>query len=1199
MTVHLSARIAWHMDGWNGRVCKEPSTNTYCVGTHSYPGTAIKDTRDLPWEMQADGRHCSELDEIPPCVFSINAFGDRAMTGYSDPPDWYPAQDRLTWDLPPSTVCIWPFEEMYKDDVRATSGNRQYDYDKRRAFAEEYLARVEPDSSLVFYYSNYSNPYSEEDAPRYVVVGASRVKSVSQIRNYEGMTPDARSQYGGGFVWAADLTSHYPDEGLRLPYHAYIDRPEDAARFLVVPPNPANFKYATRQFSDDEALELVERLVEAVHQLQAMGDTTEDWSRRLDWLHSQVGLLWQARGLYPGMSPVLDHLLAPALIPWFKEQVEGGKEQEAKSAIFDLLDGAGDLPGARLNDTEVKAVRRRWKLLEAPQREMLSDIVVRFDLPRSQLAKILDHERESYGIAATAGEVCDNPYVLAEQFVGDSTDDLISFSKIDRGMLPSPELGGSALAERDDWRRLRSLLVERLRRQQSDVFVSGGQLIHDVNERLSVHPEWKRHQFTPQHLEADRAELEAALVIRHEQSGAWVYLRQVYEDERLLEAQLRKLEERLDIAFKVPMTEERWRGSLRDPNSALAERAAVEYDEAIAGQAEVCSSIFRKPLCVLAGEAGTGKTTVVKSLLEAIERTEGAGATFQLLAPTGKAAERLRERTGRREQTSTVHSFLASNGWLNDNFTFKSHGGKREDGYATYVIDECSMLSLDLLATLFRAINWNSVRRLILVGDPSQLPPIGRGRVFADVIDWLRPEGAVGELRVNVRQMENRALDRGTAILELADAYRRRAPAATEDEADAGAAEDILARVQEGGEVDKDLRVLFWQGHEDLTAKLVQQIVEDVETDKGTAQADAPAWKFWRTAFEDNKNPERIQVLSPYRGEVHGTEALNVVLQQIVQDRDAADLRQIDGIALGDKVIQIRNRPRSNSIWAYNWETRTNERVEVYNGEMGFAAPHPFDSKKLGWKGFRPDHFRVRFSTKPDLGVDYGKKLGKTPDGRWRPPEPVEENLELAYAVSIHKAQGSEFERVYFIVPKHRRALLSRELFYTGLTRASRHCTLLIEEDISPLLSMRRLEQSRLLAVNASLFSFTPVPEALRRLGGWYEEGKIHSTLASFMVRSKSEVIIANMLFERDVPFMYESPLYAPDGTFVLPDFTIKAQGQEWYWEHVGMLHDESYRNRWETKRAWYDKHFPGRLVTTLESASLSKGAASVIESLS
>ena len=184
------------------------------------------------------------------------------------------------------------------------------------------------------------------------------------------------------------------------------------------------------------------------------------------------------------------------------------------------------------------------------------------------------------------------------------------------------------------------------------------------------------------------------------------------------------------------------------------------------------------------------------------------------------------------------------------------------------------------------------------------------------------------------------------------------------------------------------------------------------------------------------------------------------------------------------------------------------------------------------------------------------------------------------------------------MIPKHKQSLLSRELFYTGLTRASGHCTLLIEEDISPLLSMRRLEKSKLLRINASLFSFQPVPQELRKLGEWYEEGKIHSTLAEYMVRSKSEVIIANMLFDRDIPFMYEAPLFAPDGTFYLPDFTVTWQGEKWYWEHLGRLDDERYRNRWETKEAWYQEHFPGRLVVTKESGQLSTDAADLIQTV-
>ena len=143
---------------------------------------------------------------------------------------------------------------------------------------------------------------------------------------------------------------------------------------------------------------------------------------------------------------------------------------------------------------------------------------------------------------------------------------------------------------------------------------------------------------------------------------------------------------------------------------------------------------------------------------------------------------------------------------------------------------------------------------------------------------------------------------------------------------------------------------------------------------------------------------------------------------------------------------------------------------------------------------------------------------------------------------------------------------------------------------------MRRLESSKLRRINSSLFTFHPVPEALLTLGGWYEDGRIHQTLADVVVRSKSEVIISNMLFERDIPFLYENPLYASDGTFYLPDFTIKWRGKEYFWEHVGMLNRDDYRTHWDKKRAWYERFFKGRLIVTEEAGDLSKQANDVIQ---
>src|SRR5205814_6242934 len=140
-----------------------------------------------------------------------------------------------------------------------------------------------------------------------------------------------------------------------------------------------------------------------------------------------------------------------------------------------------------------------------------------------------------------------------------------------------------------------------------------------------------------------------------------------------------------------------------------------------------------------------------------------------------------------------------------------------------------------------------------------------------------------------------------------------------------------------------------------------------------------------------------------------------------------------------------------------------NEKIEVYNGEIGFAEPHLFDCKGWAWKrtGFRIGRFQAVFARRPDFRIEFKSAAS------------VEDNLELAYAISVHKAQGSDFERVYFVVPKQKAALLSPELFYTGITRATRHCTIFIEEDVSPLLRIHRPEASHLVGINCSLFEFT------------------------------------------------------------------------------------------------------------------------------
>lgn len=209
-----------------------------------------------------------------------------------------------------------------------------------------------------------------------------------------------------------------------------------------------------------------------------------------------------------------------------------------------------------------------------------------------------------------------------------------------------------------------------------------------------------------------------------------------------------------------------------------------------------------------------------------------------------------------------------------------------------------------------------------------------------------------------------------------------------------------------------------------------------------------------------------------------------------------------------------------------------------------------------------------------------------------------EANLELAYAISVHKAQGSEFQRVYVVLPQSQSMSQMMELIYTALTRSVIHCTVFVEKNVDSLVNAMRLEQSALQSINSSLFEFKPVSDAFTSKLDWYEAGRIHQAISGDMVRSKSEVIIANMLHERGVNFWYEKPLLAADGTLYMPDFTIQHLGEKYYWEHLGLLSQPEYKDHWEQKQKWYEKHFPGKLMVTKEGGDLSKGADELIRRL-
>lgn len=1201
--MHITIRVAWHNNGWNGHVCNEPEKNTYCIGRHSYPGDSIKEKRDLEWELKENvkGKSCSSFtDKFPACSLSINAFSTEPTKAIVDAPEWFNEEAKpAVLDIPQATVCIWPYEGMYSDDVlREPNTGQKYNYDTRLQNAKDYFEQLKENQTLLFYYANYSNPFSEDESPKYVVVGISRLKKIGKIQFYEGVSDDVKAKNAGGFVWQMPLTSHYPDEGFAIPYHKYMDRPEVLERIMLVPDYQRNFKYATRPVSDDDSLALVERFIEIVNYLIEIGDNTQNWEERRKWLLSLFTELWKKRGAYPGLPEVMAHIDFAEAIDYYKKKVANGHDKLAYQNIKDFLSGtATEIPGVAIPAARLKEVKRNWQLMEQEEKDVLLNCLVRFALSGTQIANILSVKREQNSLYTSLKDIIENPYLLCEQYVGDDIDDHISFHSIDHGLIPNPDLGIENIFPKNAAERFRALCVDVLKRETVHSFISQTKALFHINNKLSYLPDWKNHQFTPKYFDVDAEFIEKAVKFRKHNDENYLYLNEVYEDERLIETVMNELQQRADIPLKVEITDKTFFNLLKDPNSPLNNKAPEQYEAALKGQAKVCQKVFTKPVCVIAGAAGTGKTTILKSIIKSIEKAHGAGTGIILLAPTGKASERIKEKSGK--TASTIHSFLANQNraWLNDNFTFKRRGGKVDGSITTLIVDECSMIDLSLFATLFRSINWNSVQRLILVGDPNQLPPIGRGKVFSDVIEWMKKSSPdnLGKLDINVRQLENKAKGDGNGILELAEIFIQEKQ--SEENFDKAKQEQILKRVQQGGVIDKDLSVHYWKEMDDLELMLKSIIIKDLEEQTGEEAEPGKFYNIWGKAIRltnDYADPTYLQILSPYRGEFYGTDYLNTFFQELFNGYQAKK-SQLDGIALYDKVIQFRNRPKSNQISAYSWTEKKNVKIDIYNGEIGFVVPHPFDKTKVGSPYYRLKNFQVKFDRRNDYNINYGFRKDFYDKVMFN--EPVEENIELGYVISVHKAQGSEFNRVYFILPKKSSPLLSMELLYTAITRAQKHLTIFAQEDVSTFIQLSKIEKSNIRKINSSIFEFEPLPDLLFALSAnWYEDQKVIATLSKYFVRSKSEMNIANILQLKSIPFEYEVPKFAPNGSMYLPDFTIRWQGTEYFWEHVGRLDLPEYKKHWETKQKWYDEHFPGQLLITYEGPDQTKQIAEILK---
>lgn len=384
----------------------------------------------------------------------------------------------------------------------------------------------------------------------------------------------------------------------------------------------------------------------------------------------------------------------------------------------------------------------------------------------------------------------------------------------------------------------------------------------------------------------------------------------------------------------------------------LEKQTGIKYGKR---QREAIITAVEKGMLILTGGPGTGKTTTLNGILRFFEED---GLKVALAAPTGRAAKRMSEVTGR--NAKTIHRLLEVEWDKNDRPQFSRNARNPLEANAV-ILDELSMVDITLFSSFLEALPIGC--RLIMVGDSDQLPPVGAGNVLHDLIS--SGEIPVVELKEVFRQaMESLIVENAHRIVK---------------------GDAPILNVS-----DKDF--FFIQNESPfLAAKTV--------TDLCTARLP----KAYGYSPLDN-----IQVICPSRMGDSGTYNLNRMLQSALNPQDAAKAEiTVAGTVFreGDKVMQTRNN------YNIEWTSSDSEGTGIFNGDIGMLRKIDMRTRTV------------------DIMFDDRKAVF--------PFESLQE-LELAYAVTVHKSQGNEFDVVVMPVAGVPPRLAYRNLLYTGVTRAKK-----------------------------------------------------------------------------------------------------------------------------------------------------------------
>ena len=1064
---HLSVRVPWHDDGWRGTVCKYPSLNGACtkikrIGREKSDAVEVaiagRSFNDLPQEQRP--HHCIHENSAFMAPFEIN----RIQTRSSGARGGFRPTNQI---FPPYTLSVTPFRWLKKDNLDRFKRELNLDLDMRRetdrgtqsAWVEDadnqtqvlggFAEHIKHNVSLCFMYATHV-PFIE--GSNRVLIGVGKVSKLYGLTEYErnGDSPK-------GVIWDRPIKhSIRPDpeesDGFLMPYEQIIRLAEEDTSIdieqytaLVSPDHSNEFQYGSELVKNDAAIASLLSMESALERIEY--DLNIDTSQQRQWLRNELARMGKLRGPYPGLGVMLTALgLSDGVQIAFELQRQAGENADPWQQVDEAFQNPEILPENLRRD--INHMANLWNNMPDERRRFLT-LLSRFELSENQ-ARLLYNigSRRNKDWKATDAELLSNPYRFYEISCGDKEG--VPLLTVDRGVMSSdatqeltPPLEGFESPLNPH--RVKAFVLMAL----EDAAQAGHtlQLVDEIVESINNAPAHRKCAVTSDIINAFKDSFEPDVIAPTTESGLALQLRRYHDFGQVVRktvlGRVRGDRHILDINWE-DLLEAKF-GPTQDNEEVSARK------EKAAALAELAEARFS----VLAGSAGTGKTSLLGILCSQDEIKQDG---ILLLAPTGKARVRMQELAEVIGGAQTVAQFLIRSKRYNPHSFRYQLSDSPKVAYGTVIVDEASMLTEDMLGALFDALR--DVKRFIFVGDPSQLPPIGAGRPFVDIITELRP----GDCESRFPRVSNGYAELTVERRQIAGSEEAKRLARWFSSTSSAGIFSI------DGEESASLRFVQWDKPEDFKAKLLEVVAEELKLgdadDKngfhrlamGSTPREGDFDLFQPT--EDGKpgavrKVEEWQILSPLRGMPFGVGDINRHIHNQYHD-DFVNLasesyweRQIpqphgaERIVYGDKVINIKNE-RVPDVYPVDGAEKyiANGEIGVVVGVLDADAP--------------PDTIQVEFSSQQGYIYDFAAKGEQVP-------------LELAYALTVHKAQGSQFDLVILVLPKGHR-IMSRELIYTALTRHRRRVVVMHQDSLVHLKELTEPHRSEIARRRTNLF---------------------------------------------------------------------------------------------------------------------------------